>query len=129
MAFTDEMSIEIGGTFGKSFVWRDKTERWHQDCVGTMKKQGPTVMCWGMIGYGWKGPFYVWEVETDEEKKEAEAEIARINAEMVAKADEKNRQWIASPEWAELKERELAAAEAQRRAKKNGAPKEQVPQS
>ena len=45
MAFTDEMSIEVGGTFGKSFVWRDKTERWHQDCVGAMKKQGPTVMC------------------------------------------------------------------------------------
>ena len=42
-----------------------------------------------MIGYGWKGPFYVWEVETDEEKKEAEAEIARINGEMVAEADKK----------------------------------------
>ena len=129
MAFTDEMSIEVGGTFGKSFVWRDKTEKWHQDCVGAMKKQGPTVMCWGMIGYGWKGPFYVWEVETDEEKKEAEAEIARINAEMVAEADKKNREWTASPEWAELKERELAAAKAQRRAEKNGAPKQQVPQS
>ena len=69
-----------------------------------MKKQGPTVMCCGMIGYRWKGPFYAWEVETDE--KEAEAEIARINVEMVAEADEKNRRWIASPEWAELKERE-----------------------
>ena len=94
-----------------------------------MKKQRPTVMCRGMIGYGWKGPFYVWEVETDEEKKEAEAEIARINAEMVAKADEKNRQWAAPLEWAELKERELAAAKAQRRAEENGAPKQQVPQS
>ena len=88
MAFTDEMSIEVRGTFEKSFVWRDKTGRWHQDCVGAMKKQGPTVMCWGMIGYGWKGPFYVWEVEPDE-KKEAEAEVARINAEMVVEADEK----------------------------------------
>ena len=94
-----------------------------------MKKQRPTVMCRGMIGYGWKGPFYVWEVETDEEKKEAEAEITRINTEMVAKADEKNRQWAAPPEWAELKERELAAAKAQRRAEENGAPKQQVPQS
>ena len=41
----------------------------------------------------------------------------------------KNQWWIASPEWAELKERELAAAKAQRQAEKNGAPKQQVPQS
>ena len=97
MAFTDEMSIEVGGAFGKPFVWRDKTEKWHSDCVGAMKKHGPTVMCWGMIGYGWKGPFYVWEVETDEEKMEAEAEIARINAGMVAEADKKKSTMEAVP--------------------------------
>ena len=33
VAITDEMSIEVGGTFGLSYVWRDKTERWHKDCV------------------------------------------------------------------------------------------------
>ena len=48
--FTDEMSIEVGGLFGLNLVWRDKTEKWHKDCVGCMKKQGESVMCWGMIG-------------------------------------------------------------------------------
>ena len=77
-------------------MWRDKTERWNKDCVGAMKKQGETVMCWGMIGYGWKGPFYVWDSETDAEKKEAEREILRINTEMVTEAGERNRRWKAS---------------------------------
>ena len=40
VAFTDEMSIVVGGTFGMSFGWRDKTEKWHQDCVGAMKSRG-----------------------------------------------------------------------------------------
>ena len=65
MAFTDEMSIEMGGTFGVSYEWKSETERWHNDCVGAEKKQGPSVMCWGMIGYRWEGPFYVWDVEKE----------------------------------------------------------------
>jgi len=39
-------------------------------------------MCWDMIGYGWKGPFNVWEPETEEEKKQAGMEIACLNTEM-----------------------------------------------
>ena len=49
--FTDEMSIEIGGLMGVYIVWREADEKWHDDCVGAKKKQGTTVMCWGMIGY------------------------------------------------------------------------------
>jgi len=67
------MSIEVGGTFGISFVWWDKTQRWHIDCMGAKKKQGSSVMYWGMIGYGWKGPFHVWDPKTEEEKREAES--------------------------------------------------------
>ena len=129
MSFTDEMSIEVGGTIGTTYVWRDKTERWHHDCIGAKKKQGPTVMCWGMIGYGWKGPFHVWETETEEERKEAELEIARINAEMKEEADKANAEWRASPEWLTLREQELEAARLQRAAEKNGAPKKKIPQS
>ena len=44
MSFTDKMSIEVGGTMGTTYVWRDNAERWHHDCVGAKKKQGPTVM-------------------------------------------------------------------------------------
>lgn len=120
IGFTDEMSIEVGGTFGISYVWKDNAERWNKDCVGSKKKQGPTVMCWGMIGYGWKGPFYVWEPETEEERKEAEIEIARLNAEMEEEAKKDNATWRASPEWAALRKQELEAARqrAAERAKK-----------
>jgi hypothetical protein len=55
-------------------------------------------------------------------------EIARINKEMEDEAAEKNRQWIASAEWAELREKETATARLQRSAEKNGAPKKRIPQ-
>ena len=37
MSFTDEMSIEVGGAMGTTYVWRDKVERWHHDCTGAKK--------------------------------------------------------------------------------------------
>jgi hypothetical protein len=52
--FTDEMSIEVGGTFGVSLVWRGSDEQYHEDCRGAKKKRGKTVMVWGMIGWGYK---------------------------------------------------------------------------
>ena len=103
-------------------MWQDKTERWNKDCVGAMKKEGETVMCWSMIGYGWNGPFYVWDPETDDEKG-AEREIARINAQMVAESEEKNQEWKASSVFTELKIWEKAAYNAQRNAEKNGTSK------
>jgi len=123
------MSIEVGGTFGISFVWRDKTERWHTDCMGAKKKQGSSVMCWGMIGYGWKGPFHVWNPETEEEKQKAESEILRINTEMEEEAEKANAIWRNSAEWATLRLQELATAKIQRQVEKNGAPKKKVDQT
>ena len=93
------MSIEVGGTFGVSLVWRHKEERWADDCVGVKKKQGPTVMCWGMIGWGWKGPFHVWEPETKAERDEAADIIASMNKAAKEKEDQLNRTWRNSPEW------------------------------
>jgi hypothetical protein len=73
-------------------------------------------MCWGMIGYDYKGPFYVWEAETKEEKEEAKKEIARLNKLAKEEEDKKNAEWEASEEWKELKKRELEAARIQRKA-------------
>ncbi|KAG0125456.1 hypothetical protein HOY82DRAFT_616511 [Tuber indicum] len=56
-AITDEMSIEDGAVVGLNHVWRNKTEQWHEDCVGAQKKQGAALMCWDIISWGWKGPF------------------------------------------------------------------------
>jgi len=65
--FTDEISIEIGGTFGVSLVWRERGEQWEQDCRGATKKNKTTVMCWGMIKWEYKGTFYIWEIETEKD--------------------------------------------------------------
>ncbi|KAA8892805.1 hypothetical protein FN846DRAFT_788800, partial [Sphaerosporella brunnea] len=73
--FTDDMAIEVGGTFGVCLVWRDQSEKWEDDCVGAKKKQGPSVMCWGFIMWNYKGPFHVWDPETKEEREAAAIKI------------------------------------------------------
>jgi hypothetical protein len=54
IGFTDEMSIEIGGKYGISRVGRQKGEEYEEDCWGATKKNRLTVMCWGMIKWGYK---------------------------------------------------------------------------
>ncbi|KAA8897628.1 hypothetical protein FN846DRAFT_992268 [Sphaerosporella brunnea] len=44
--FTDEVSIEIGSTFGISRVWRSKDENHEEDCRGATKKNKATVVVW-----------------------------------------------------------------------------------
>jgi transposase len=127
--FTDEMSIEVGGTFGEMFVWREKGERWADNCVGAAKKQGSKVMCWGMIKWGYKGPFHVWEAETDEERAASIVEIDKLNSEMEEETERLNQQWKGSEEWKALKKRELEETRIQRAAEKAGAPKRVVEQT
>jgi len=46
-------------------------------------------------------------VETDEEREEAKRQIAILNAEVEARETRMNGEWKATPEWAQLREREL----------------------
>jgi len=85
-------------------------------------------MCWGIIGYGWKGPFHVWDPGTEEDKQEAESEILLINTEMEEEAEKANAIWRNSAEWATLQLEELATAQIQCQAERNGAPKKKVDQ-
>ena len=115
------MSIKVGGTFGVSFVWRQKDDRWQDDCVGVKKNQGPTVMCWGMIGWGWKGPFHIWESESKEERDQAVKQIASLNQSAQEKEDRLNAIWRSSDEWKELRQQELQVARELRQiAQQNG---------
>ncbi|RPA92102.1 hypothetical protein L873DRAFT_1711571, partial [Choiromyces venosus 120613-1] len=88
-AFTDEMSMEVGTCFGVNLVWREKGEHWHEDCVGT-KKNGITMMCWGMISWNWKGPFHIWAKEMKEEKAEAKKGVEEWNERAERKEDQLN---------------------------------------
>jgi hypothetical protein len=108
--FTDEMAIEVSGTFGVCLVWRDQSKKWEDDCGGAKKKQGPSVRCWGFIMWNDKGAFYVWDPETKEEREAATIEIPKLNAEYEAEDKLRNEEWKASQEWRELRERELKEA-------------------
>jgi hypothetical protein len=46
-----------------------------------------------MIGYGWKGPFYIRDTETEEEEEQAEEEITPLNTEMEEEAAKANHIW------------------------------------
>lgn len=71
-----------------------------------------------MIMWGEKEPFHVWSVETEAEKEFARKEIIHLIAKTQAIANSKEAEWMASPEWASLKENELAVARIQRAAAK-----------
>ena len=104
------MSIEVGDIYDVSLVWRANDEEWEDNCIGAKKEQGPAVMCWGVISWGIKGPFHVWDSESNTEKEQAAATIQKMNA---AAKDEKyqlNKEWKASATYAELEKRELSAA-------------------
>ncbi|KAF8252024.1 hypothetical protein K440DRAFT_636206 [Wilcoxina mikolae CBS 423.85] len=106
--FTDEMAIEVEGTHGMCLVWWEITERWEDDCIGAIKKQGPMVMCWEIIGWNYKDPFYVCDPETHEKRQKAAAEIATFNCQHEEEINLLNTEWRNSEEWKQLKIRELA---------------------
>jgi hypothetical protein len=123
------MPIEVGGTFGVCLVWRDKTARWDDDCVGAKKKQGPQVMCWGIIVWNFKSPFHLWEKDTKQEKQAATREIAELNKTITDEADRLNAEWKTTEEWQQLRQYELKATAQQCTAEKNGAPKAKISQT
>ena len=79
IVFTNEMSIEVGGTYAVNLIWREKGEKCHTDYISKKKKKCASVMCWRIIGNEQKGLFYMWDIETEEEKKKAISEINELN--------------------------------------------------
>ena len=64
-----------------------------------------------------------WQAETKEEKDEAKVEIAKVNGENAEQSSARYNLWKDSPEWIQLRDRELLATRAQRAAESAGAPK------
>ena len=73
-------------------------------------------MCWGMIGWGWKGPFHIWESESKEEREEAAKQIALLNQAAQEKENNLNTIWRSSEEWRQLRHQELQVARELRQA-------------
>ena len=88
---------------------------------GAEKKQGPRVMCLGMIGWNCKGPVHIWEPEAKEEKAEIAERTKRLNEGWAAEQKRLNDESKKSEEWQQLRELELKAArEAKAAAKLRG---------
>jgi hypothetical protein len=60
--------------------------------------------------WNYKGPFYVWDPETKEEREAAAIEIPKLNTEYTEEAKRLNAEWKATEEWQELRRRELKEA-------------------
>jgi len=86
-------------------------------------------MCWGMIGYGWRGPFDVLDPEMSKEWASAEIEIEKYNTKVLAKCERLDSEWRASIEWPLLRTHELKEARIQQEAERNGPPHRKVTQS
>jgi hypothetical protein len=55
--WTDESSVEVGKESRESIVWRKPRERYRKEClVPTFKSGRQSVMVWGCISYGMRGP-------------------------------------------------------------------------
>ena len=91
--WTDETSIVLGSERGrKRAVWRRPEESHVRTNVRRRFRGYSEFMFWGAFSYDKKGPFRIWKPETAAEKREAQAEIDKMNEEMEEEAKAK-KQW------------------------------------
>jgi hypothetical protein len=74
--------VVIGARRGAVRVWRRADEKWVKSCVRSRWKGCSEFMFWGAFSYELKGPCQIWEAETAKEKKAAQVDIERRNAEL-----------------------------------------------
>jgi len=48
--FTDKVSIRVGAVFGLSLVWRERNEKWHDNC-----RYQKEWYCSNVLGGDWMG--------------------------------------------------------------------------
>jgi hypothetical protein len=79
--WTDETSVVIGQRRGAVRVWRRKDEKFVKTCVRNRWKGCSEFMFWGSFSYDEKGPCHIWRPETAKEKRDADLDLQRRNAE------------------------------------------------
>jgi hypothetical protein len=79
------MSLKVGSHYGLVTVIRKKEEEYDADCIDLERQGEVTIMFWAAISYGISPsecPFFIWEVETKEEKEAAQQENDGWNKEI-----------------------------------------------
>jgi len=98
VVFTDETTVQLGGTRGKRRVWRLPGEAYDKHCIRRRWKGFSEFMFWGAFSFDKKGPCHVWEKETTEEKRERKADLEARNS-LIEKAnkqkwEKEQRKWL-----------------------------------
>ena len=78
--WSDETSVILGQQRGyKRRVWRTPLEKNIKSCTRRRWAGYSEFMFWECFSYDKKGPFHIWKPETQQEKKQAEKELDRLN--------------------------------------------------
>jgi len=80
--WSDETSMVLGHRRGGYRVWRLPSEALLKSTIRERWAGYQEFMFWGCFSWDSKGPCYIWEKETAQEKKQADEAIATLNAEI-----------------------------------------------
>ena len=67
------------------WIMNNEEDKWHFDCVRRRYKNYSEFMFWGSFTYGYKGPCYVYPIETKKDKELAQKKIDKLNKELYQK--------------------------------------------
>ena len=77
--FYDETTIRVGEDRGQNWVTRTKGERYHPDCIESRYRGFTKLMFWGCYTKYHRGPSYIFDKESPEEKLAAAEDLAERN--------------------------------------------------
>jgi hypothetical protein len=78
--FIDETAVWLGGTRGRRHVWRKPEEAFYKHVIRRRWKGFSEFIFWGVFSYDKKGPCYIWEAETTQEKRDRKDNLDRRNS-------------------------------------------------
>ena len=79
VVFTDETPARIGEERGMQRTWCKENERWDEGVKHDRNRNDCYLQFYGAFRYNFKGPCHVYHEETEQEKRDAEAHIKRLN--------------------------------------------------
>ena len=77
--YCDETTVRVGEDRGQTWVTRTKGERFHPDCISTRYRGFTELMFWGCYTKYLRGPSYILDKETEDEKDAAKKDLDKRN--------------------------------------------------
>lgn len=80
IVYVDDTAVRVGESRGQNCVTRRKDEEWHPDCIKPKYRGYSEMMFWGCYTKEMLGPYYIFEKESEDEKKLAKEALADRNS-------------------------------------------------